>query len=159
MNEKKPPLRLVIIFVVYICFMIWLLFFYNRSPYFSALSYFDTLKGSINLRPFSTVSRYVTAIKNGRVIDIALVNLIGNILIFIPLGILLPSLWKQLDTLLHCTIACFGLILMVEITQLFTTRGSCDVDDLILNLTGCLIGYAIHRRASKASPLGDAGNA
>ncbi|MCR4585800.1 MAG: VanZ family protein [Lachnospiraceae bacterium] len=151
MNRNKPPLRLVIIFVIYICFMIWLLFFFHRSPYFSELSYFDTIKGSINLQPFSTVNRYINALKNGRLIDIALINLIGNIIMFIPLGILLPSLWKQLDSFIRCLIGCFGLILMVEITQLFTLRGSCDVDDLILNLAGCIIGYFIHRRATQSA--------
>ena len=135
--------------------MIWLLFFFHRSPYFSEQSYFDTIKGSINLKPFSTMNRYLNALKNGRLIDIALINLLGNILIFIPLGILLPTLWKQLDTFLNCTVSCFGLILMVEITQLFTTRGSCDIDDLILNLIGCMIGYAIHAGASKTSPSGE----
>lgn len=94
----------------------------------------------------------MNAIKNGRVIEIAMVNLIGNIIIFIPMGILLPALWKQLDTFLNCFIACFGLILMAEITQVFTLRGSCDIDDIILNLIGCIIGYIIHRKASKASP-------
>ena len=148
MSEKKPPLRLVIIFIFYICFMIWLLFFFNRRPYFSELSYLDTIGENINTRPFSTIGRYINAIKNGRLVSVALVNLIGNIVIFIPLGMLLPSLWKILDTPVRSIISCGGLILMVEITQLFTLRGSYDVDDIILNLAGCIIGYIIHRSIS-----------
>ncbi len=145
MSEKKPPLRLVLIFIFYILFMIWLLFFFNRRPYFSELSYLDTIGENINTTPFSTIGRYINAIKNGRLVSVALVNLIGNILIFIPLGMLLPSLWKILDTPVRILISCGGLILMVEITQLFTLRGSYDVDDIILNLSGCIIGYIIHR--------------
>ncbi len=150
MNKNKPPLRLVIIFVLYILCMIWLLFFYHRSPFFSDLSYMDSIKDRVNLSPFSTVNRYMNAIKNGKVIEIAMVNLIGNIIMFIPLGILLPSLWKQLDSFIHCFIGCFGLILMVEITQVFTLRGSCDIDDVILNLVGCIIGYIIHKKAGSS---------
>ena len=39
-----------------------------------------------------------------------------------------------------------SVIVLVELTQLFTTLGFCDVDDLIFNLTGAALGYALWSR-------------
>ena len=74
----------------------------------------------------------------------ALINLIGNTAMFIPLGIVWPSVFKQLDTHKKVIAAGVGYSLLIEILQLpFFDRVS-DVDDLILNSLGFLIGYGIY---------------
>ena len=72
-----------------------------------------------------------------------LVNIIGNVTMFIPVGIVWPCCFKKLDTLGKAVLAAGGLSLFIEITQLPFYDRCSDVDDLILNTTGVLIGALI----------------
>ena len=74
----------------------------------------------------------------------ALINLIGNTAMFIPLGIVWPSVFRKLNT--HAKVIGAGICisLLIEILQLpFFDRVS-DIDDLILNSLGFLMGYGIY---------------
>ena len=72
-----------------------------------------------------------------------LINVIGNTAMFIPLGIVWPSVYKGLDTHGKVISAGIGVSLCIEILQLpFYDRVS-DVDDLILNSLGFIIGYLL----------------
>ena len=74
----------------------------------------------------------------------ALINFIGNTAMFIPLGIVWPSVFKKLDTHGKVIAAGVGYSLLIEIFQLpFFDRVS-DIDDLILNSLGFLLGYGIY---------------
>ena len=73
-----------------------------------------------------------------------LINIIGNIAMFIPVGLVWPFCFKQLDTLRKTVLAGAGLPLLIEITQLPFYDRCSDVDDLILNTTGILIGAIIY---------------
>ena len=76
-----------------------------------------------------------------------MLNLIGNTAMFIPLGIVWPSVFKKLDTPWKVIAAGVGFSVCIEILQLpFYDRVS-DVDDLILNTAGCLVGYGIYALA------------
>ncbi|MFS0869487.1 VanZ family protein [Paenibacillus xylanilyticus] len=72
-------------------------------------------------------------------------NLFGNIVLFIPLGIWIPWLFRKCRTGLRFTMAVILLLLAVELTQLVTRVGSFDVDDIILNTIGAWIGYVVFR--------------
>ena len=73
-----------------------------------------------------------------------LINVIGNIIMFVPLGIVWPYAYKDLDTPLKAISAGIGVTLCIEILQLpFYSRVS-DVDDLLLNSIGFIIGYLIY---------------
>ena len=71
-------------------------------------------------------------------------NIIGNVVAFIPFGIFLPVLSHRRIKLIATTLYSFSLSLAIELTQLITMVGSCDVDDLILNCLGGLTGYIIY---------------
>ena len=72
-----------------------------------------------------------------------LLNLIGNVGMFIPSGILLPILYKRLHSFWRVLAAGAIMSLCIELLQLpFAVRAS-DVDDLILNTLGVAIGYGI----------------
>ena len=93
----------------------------------------------INAIPFVNLSDY----SNKRSL---LLNVIGNTAMFIPSGIILPILYKRLDS--FWKVVCTGALmsLCMEILQLpFSVRAS-DVDDLILNTVGVIIGYCIYAR-------------
>ena len=71
-------------------------------------------------------------------------NIIGNIAMFIPTGIILPILYKKLDSFWKVVGTGFMISLFIEILQLPFSSRATDVDDLILNTTGVIIGYAIY---------------
>ena len=74
----------------------------------------------------------------------ALINFIGNTAMFIPLGIVWPSVFRKLDTHGKVIAAGVGYSLLIEIFQLpFFDRVS-DIDDLLLNSLGFLVGYGIY---------------
>lgn len=71
------------------------------------------------------------------------VNIIGNVAMFMPLGIVLPIVYKELNTHARVLLSGVACSLAIEILQLpFYTRVT-DVDDLLLNSLGCAFGYAI----------------
>ena len=74
----------------------------------------------------------------------ALLNLIGNTAMFIPLGIVWPAVYKQLNTHRKVIAAGVGVSLTIEILQLPFFARATDIDDLILNSLGYLIGYGIY---------------
>ena len=79
-----------------------------------------------------------------------LINVIGNTTMFIPLGIVWPIVFKELDTHTKIIAAGIGCSLLIEILQLpFYVRVS-DVDDLILNSLGYITGYGIYLLVKKS---------
>lgn len=77
-------------------------------------------------------------------------NIAGNTAMFIPTGIILPILYRQLNSFWKVTLAGALISLSIELLQLpFASRAS-DVDDLILNTLGVMIGYGIYASVKKA---------
>lgn len=73
-----------------------------------------------------------------------MLNLIGNITMFIPLGVVWPAVFKELDTHKKVIAAGVGVSLCIEILQLpFFDRVS-DIDDLLLNSLGFVLGYGLY---------------
>ena len=73
--------------------------------------------------------------------QIAIINLFGNFIAFMPFSFFLPKLFpcmKKARCYLPC-IAC--IIIAVEVTQFFTLTGTMDIDDFILNFGGALLCY------------------
>lgn len=80
-----------------------------------------------------------------------LINVIGNTAMFIPLGIVWPCVYKGLDTHWKVISAGIGVSLCIEFLQLpFYDRVS-DVDDLLLNSLGFIIGYLLYLLAKLVS--------
>ena len=68
-------------------------------------------------------------------------NVLLNVVLFVPLGGLLPLLWKKCKKWYVTLPIGFGLSLAIELVQLAFCLGSCDVDDLFANTLGAVIGY------------------
>jgi glycopeptide antibiotics resistance protein len=71
-----------------------------------------------------------------------------NVLLFLPLGFLLPYIHPRWDSFSGTTFAGFSFSLLIELSQLLNNRRT-DVDDLILNTLGTLLGYLIYRTVSR----------
>lgn len=70
-----------------------------------------------------------------------ILNIVGNVVAFMPFGFILPEVWDQLNKWYTITLLGFLFSLSVETAQLLSRVGSFDVDDLLLNTVGALIGY------------------
>ncbi len=96
----------------------------------------------INLLPFVYLTDY-------EVLWEMKVNIIGNTAMFIPIGIIWPSVFRKLDTHKKVIAAGVGFSLFIEILQLPFYDRVTDIDDLILNSLGFLMGYGICLLARK----------
>ena len=70
---------------------------------------------------------------------------IENILFFIPVGVFLPAMLEKIRKIYICVPVIIGISLVIEILQFITIRGYCQVDDLITNGIGALIGYGFFK--------------
>ena len=68
---------------------------------------------------------------------------------FVPLGLLLPFVNDRAKGLKNCVVMTFALMMLVETVQLFTLLGSFDIDDLLLNIIGAMLGYVIYVKTPK----------
>lgn len=134
---------LATLFVIYCALMLWLLF--ARPGYTEGIPYGQQLK--MNLLPFETILRFLRLLQNDspELVRHAVINLFGNIIMFIPLGFCLSAIWSRLRRLWKVLLVTTLIIGLVELIQLVTLVGSCDVDDLILNVLGAAIGYGAYR--------------
>ena len=69
-------------------------------------------------------------------------SMILNVVMFMPLGFLLPLLWKEYQSLVRTAIIGFCFSCGIEFCQLFDRRVS-DVDDLLMNTLGAILGWLI----------------
>lgn len=84
-------------------------------------------------------------------------NIIGNIMMFIPVGIVWPICFRKLDTIRKTILAGAGFTLLIELTQLFCIGRHTDVDDLLLNTIGVAIGACIVFSVRRKPGDGDSG--
>ncbi len=142
--NKTPFYRFL--FLVYCGFMIWLLFFGARQPDYG--NYWAQVMGNYSIKPFHTINNYMRVLlrgTNGDLVRHCAVNLLGNILLFIPGGFLFPKVFPRLRIFWRFLLLCFGLLLLIETAQLLSLRGRLDVDDLMLNLFGLCLGYIFYK--------------
>lgn len=95
----------------------------------------------VNLVPFRTIRNYV---KYSGFLH-TMINIFGNIIIFVPFGILLAEIFPKKRNILKILGITFATSFFVEFIQFFIGR-SVDIDDLILNLLGSVIGYFIWKK-------------
>ena len=104
------------------------------------------LEYSVNLVPFKTVMLYLGS-DLGR---IAAVNLLGNLALLAPLGLFGPIMWERFDRWWKVLLAGAGASVVIEaaqyVRQIVNIDGlgrSVDIDDVILNAAGALLGYVV----------------
>lgn len=102
--------------------------------------------GAINLEPLRTIKNYLLAYGYGNIsLRLVILNLLGNLVAFAPMGVFLPALFRWQRSIFFFTATLALGITAVEVAQVYTGAGSCDVDDLILNLAGALLVFVICR--------------
>lgn len=99
-----------------------------------------------NLRLFDTLRRYLWVLRyseDARQRFVAYGNLGTNVLLFVPLGIFLPLLFSPFRVWWKALVYTFVILLLVETAQLLSRLGTCDVDDLLLNIVGAFLGWLL----------------
>ena len=71
-------------------------------------------------------------------------NVVGNMIMFIPTGIVLPVVYKRLNCFWKVVVVGAAISLCIELLQLPFASRATDVDDLILNTMGVAVGYGIY---------------
>jgi glycopeptide antibiotics resistance protein len=144
LSHERLPLNRYLVqfgFVLYSASLLVLLFF--RPGHNAYASY--------NLEPFSTIEFYLA----GRVnFLVAFYNLAANVFLFIPFGLFLILLMKG-RSIFKLVFIPSAAISAIEVTQFLSSRGSLDIDDLILNLLGVFLGYALSPLLKRAFDIRD----
>lgn len=100
-----------------------------------------------NLIPFKVFSQTRYEVLVNKNINYFLINFLGNIILFMPFGFVIPLLWKI--SAKKAVLIGFLASLFIETCQLFLARGT-DVDDLILNTFGALLGALLFKILQRA---------
>ena len=133
-------------FVIYLSAVVYLLFFSRMDTPISLWNMVGRLDPdsipNVNLVPFGTILCYLSCLIPGNAYaQVALCNLFGNFLIFLPMGFYLPLLTRHSRSAGNFALRMFLVTFSVEFIQLLTGLGTFDVDDMILNMAGGLLGY------------------
>lgn len=135
------------LFIIYLIGLIFILFLYGgrTGNQFHLKVFSREHLNMINIIPFKTIEGFLDRIANSTInTNIVVTNLFANLLMFIPMGMALSVLFKKyFDKLWKLTVFSIILVLFIEIIQFLTFTGSADIDDLILNVIGTIIGYGI----------------
>lgn len=122
-------------FIMYLLLLAYFLFFAEATGRtFSERTY------QYNLIPLHEIRRFWIYRRQLGFMAVTL-NLVGNVLAFVPFGIFLPFLIRRVRVFGKTLLLGFQFSLLVEIVQLFSKVGSFDVDDILLNTLGVIIGY------------------
>ncbi len=158
-GKTRDPLA-AILFLGYCALMLYLLFIRGRAV-IDGLPYWEQVRKNCNFTPWHTVGNYWDVLTRAEYYiekwgaysiyryhaKVAWVNILGNVAMFVPFGAFLPAMWSGLQRAWKAIPVGFITIGLVEICQLLTLRGRMDVDDVLLNMIGIVLGYVLWRTA------------
>lgn len=137
-SKKKRHLVAGILFLLYFIILFYFLFFseemgrtYNERAY------------HYNLVPLKEIGRFL---KYREVLGMkaVLLNIVGNVAAFVPFGVFVPIFSARCRKFWRTVYYSFELSLLVEVLQLIFRVGSFDVDDLLLNTVGGMLGFLMY---------------
>lgn len=152
-NKSVSWKREIQLLLVYICIVVIARIVY--FPWHHINGHIDTLK----LDFAKAAKPWVNLVPIVHLFDVYdgwQMNIIGNITMFIPVGIVWPICFKKLDTIGKTILAGAGFTLLIEITQLLFFERCSDVDDIVLNTTGVAIGALIYFACKRRKTNGNA---
>lgn len=132
-KHRPETIILLILFIIYLIVLFKITIFRGST----------TDVRNINLVPFTTISKYFRSISRGNII-IGISNLLGNLIIFLPLGYISPLVFYKMQKFIRILILSFILSLSIETSQYIFACGHTDIDDIILNTISGIIGYWIY---------------
>ena len=103
-----------------------------------------TIYGLLSLKPrhLAYLAEHINLIPFSR--DIQPVGYGLNVVMFLPLGFLIPTIWEELGKLRYILAAGCGFSVLIEVSQILSLRGT-DVDDVIMNTLGAVLGFGLYK--------------
>lgn len=143
--KKHDRVKAVFLYGIFICYLLLLLkiLLFSRVTFLELFDGQRTLYRSINLIPFHSILEYTSG-GSATIKKFAFGNVVGNIVIFIPLGIYLPLFKKDKRVLVNLLFIFIGSF-FVELIQGLLCIGVSDIDDIILNCLGGLLGLFVYK--------------
>jgi len=140
---------IVVAFVIYIGMLLKFILLKNLTVtefYWTSMEnqIIPISKHMINLLPFKTIYAYISNDMNLPTI-IIVENLIGKIALFLPFGFLVPIIAGRRVKVFKLFIMGLLLCFSIEAMQLLTRTGMLDVDDLMLNMIGIILGFSLFK--------------
>lgn len=142
---KKSRKWLRVIFFLYLLLVIRLIIFkypfYRLEEIASSWEKGVILEGldTANFTLFKTIRMYIDYSYKLNSFE----NLVGNVIVFVPFGFLLPYVLTWGRNFFVMLLNAFVFVLGIEVFQLFSAFGAFDVDDILLNCVGAVLGYFI----------------
>ncbi|MBQ7915348.1 MAG: VanZ family protein [Firmicutes bacterium] len=133
-SQRRTVFAARICFVLYLCFLVYILFLMDER---------SNTYHQYNLIPFKSIRMFFEYyfIHHDFSFEYWFTNVVGNILLFLPFGILLPVILTHRLGALRFLLASLFLAIAIELIQYYTGLGELDIDDVILNVLGAMIGY------------------
>ena len=130
-NKKQKKLNIILLIITYSILLFLTLFV--RSKY-------DTYKYDFSFYLFEWFTKMFTS-------KVIFINLIGNLVLFMPLGFILSTINKgKIKRIILNIILGMGIIVVLELCQFITKRGVLDLMDILLNSTGLIIGVLVTKK-------------
>lgn len=108
------------------------------------------LINSCNIIPFATILEYIRALLTQSMnYSTIATNLLGNLVALTPMALFLPMFIKKCEKLKYFVLFTSVAVIVIELLQLVFAIGYCDIDDLILNVSGACVAFII----LKAKPI------
>lgn len=137
-KKHKKIIRVLswFVFAAYLVALVYFLFFAEQFGRVPKNEY------RFNLVPFQEIRRYLIYWREIGTFNV-MINLVGNVVWFLPFGFVLPIISIRQRSLWKIAFLSFLSSLLVELIQLVSKVGTCDVDDIILNTLGGVLGYLL----------------
>ncbi len=153
---KRPVITRIAVLALFILYILAILFllvipnnYRGHNVFIGGLTWerwWAYVLDGFNLVPLRSLSEQISSIFAGQDVARGIVYLAGNLVGFIPLGFFLPVLFVRQRKFLTFLITVLLAIVVLELLQVFTMRGSFDIDDVILNAAGACLGFWIMRK-------------
>lgn len=149
----RRPIRII----ATLLFLFYLFVLLNVTLFRTSVTLFDVTYGDrngyvtslhtawqrANFVPFYSVYYYL--ISRQEPLDVGLVNVFGNILLFLPFGFLLPLAVRRFRTFRAALLVMGLTTLCFEVVQMLLAIGVFDIDDVLFNVVGGALGYGFYR--------------
>lgn len=147
-NDRYKLMRIFVIsmLVYYIIVLFYMLFWNGYRRFIATTSIGQYAHFNLNLIPLKTIGSYIQSfVDNSMNKPIIIENILGNIILSAPMGILLPCIFKNFRKFIKFLMIILITFTGIETAQLLTRTGRCDIDDVILNLVGAFLLWAVFR--------------
>ena len=150
MENAKKKQAYIAAFAAYWIVVLYFTFFGMRSV--GELAADANLREHSNFIPFATIVGYFLALGRQTVGGAVVArNLLGNLLMALPCGILLPAIFSRLRWASAAVVTTICVNFVLEFFQLIFKVGSFDIDSLLLRGIGALLGYLIWKQIAGKS--------